>query len=134
MPILPKEPYTGSGLDANFYRKSRKGRRKGRKGCVVNATTFSFNPNLRELCADIVFFVVKLNLIALDWFLPRKPQREAQRTQRRRSKRNHVLIQPQPQRTLRRHCVLGGKNKPDGPGLVFTTKAAKGGAKDAKEA
>ncbi|MDA0310282.1 MAG: hypothetical protein O3C46_06130 [Bacteroidetes bacterium] len=48
-----KEPYTGSGLDANFYRKSRKGRRKGRKGGVVNTTTFSFNPNLSELCADM---------------------------------------------------------------------------------
>jgi hypothetical protein len=67
-----------------FYRKSRKGRRKGGKGGVVNATTFSFNPNLRELCADIVFFMVKTNLTALDWF--------------------------------------------------FTTKAAKGGSKDAKEA
>jgi hypothetical protein len=66
-----------------FYHKSRKGRLKGRKGGVVNATTFSFNPNLRELCADIVFFVVKTNLMALDWF--------------------------------------------------FSTKAAKGGAKDAKE-
>jgi hypothetical protein len=42
-----------------FFHKSRKGRRKGRKRAVVNATTFSFNPNLSELCADIVFFVVK---------------------------------------------------------------------------
>jgi hypothetical protein len=61
-----KEPYPGLGLDANFYHKARKGRRKGRKGAVVNATTFSFNPNLSELCADIVFFVVKTNLTALN--------------------------------------------------------------------
>jgi len=27
-------------------------------GGVVNATTFSFNPNLSELCADIVFSYV----------------------------------------------------------------------------
>ncbi len=41
-------------------------------GGVVNATTFSFNPNLRELCADIVFLVVKTNLTALNWFFTAK--------------------------------------------------------------